>query len=213
MEDHYRHQYYEALDIAIFCITDRFDQPGYIMYRNLASLLVSAANGQVCDQYFDNVTTFYKDDFDRPLLSAQLQNFGASFAEKTEKTETISLGECMTFLRSLSLAHKSFFSEVCRLANLILVMPATNAVSDLRFLAMRRLKTYLRSTMSQSRLNHVMLLSINREKVDKLGIDVIADQFVQGSEHRLRHFGKFASNTFRLLENCNVIIYCTCNSL
>ena len=60
---------------------------------------------------------------------------------------------------------------------------------------MRRLKTYLRSTMSQSRLNHVILLSINRKKVDNLDIDVIANQFVQGSEHRLRHFGKIASNT------------------
>ena len=51
----------------------------------------------------------------------------------------------------------------------------------------------LRSTMCQSRLNHVMLLSINREKVDQLDIDVIADRFVQGSEHRLRQFGKFAT--------------------
>ena len=59
---------------------------------------------------------------------------------------------------------------------------------------MRRLKTYLRSTMSQSRLNHVMLLSINREEVDKLDIDVIADEFVQGCEHRLRQFGKFTNN-------------------
>ena len=195
VEDHYRHQYYEALDIAIFSITDRFNQPGYVMYKNLESLLVSAANGQVCDQYFENVTKFYKDDFDRPLLSAQLQNFGTYFAEKTEKKEIISLGECVTFLRGLSLAHKSFFSEVCRLAHLILVMPATNAVSERSFSAMRRLKSYLRSTMSQSRLNHVMLLSINQEKVDQLDIDVIADQFVQGSEHRLRHFGKFAANT------------------
>ena len=165
------------------------------MYKNLESLLASAANGQVCDQYFENVTKFYKDDFDRPLLSAQLQNFGTYFAEKTEKKEIISLGECVTFLRGLSLAHKSFFSEVCRLAHLILVMPATNAVSERSFSAMRRLKTYLRSTMSQSRLNHVMLLSINQEKVDQLDIDVIADQFVQGSEHRLLHFGKFAANT------------------
>ena len=138
------------MDIAIFRITDRFDQPGYVMHKNLESLLVSAANGYVCYQYFDNVTTFYKDDFDRPLLSAQLQKFGTSFAEKTEETETISLGECMTFLRGLSLAHKLFFSEVCRLAKLILVMPATNAVSGRSLSAMRRLKTYLRSTMSQS---------------------------------------------------------------
>ena len=195
VEDHYRRQYYEVLDIAIFCITDRFDQPGYVMYKNLESLLVSAANTQVYDQYFENVTTFYKDDFDRSLLSAQLQNFGTCFAEETEKMETVSLEECVTFLRGLSLGHKSFFTEVCLLAHLILFMPATNAVSERSFSAMRRLKTYLRSTMSQSRLNHVMLLNINRGKVDQLDINVIADQFIQGSEHRLPHFGKFSSNT------------------
>ena len=100
----------------------------------------------------------------------------------------------MAFLRDLSLPLKSFFSEVCRLACLILVMPATNAASKRSFSAMRRLKTYLRSTMRQSRLNHLLLLNINREKVDQLDIDVIGDEFVRGSEHRLRQFGKFTAN-------------------
>ena len=59
---------------------------------------------------------------------------------------------------------------------------------------MRRLKTYLRSSMRQSRLNHVMLLNINREKVDQLDIDVIVDEFVVDSEHRLHQFGKFRAN-------------------
>ena len=63
VKDLYRCQYYEVLDIAITSITNRFDQPGYAMYKNLEGLLVSAANGEVCDQYFENVTTFYKDDF------------------------------------------------------------------------------------------------------------------------------------------------------
>ena len=195
VEDHYRHQYYEALDIAITSITTRFDQPGYAMYKNLESLLVCAANGQDCDEYFDHVTSLYKDDFDRALLSAQLQNLRTWFADREPRTTgTVSLGECVAFLQGLSLAQKSFFSEVCQLARLILVMPATNAVSERCFSTMRRLKTYLRSTMSQSRLNHVMLLSINRERVDKLDINVIADEFVQGSEHRLRLFGKFTTN-------------------
>ena len=56
---------------------------------------------------------------------------------------------------------------------------------------MRRLKTYMISTMNQSR-NHVMLLNMNKEKVDKLNIDEIADNFVQGSENSLRQFGKFS---------------------
>ena len=126
VEDHYRRQDYEVQDIAIASITNRFDQPGYVMYKKLEGLLVSAANGQVYDQYFETVTTFYKDDFDRALLSAQLQNFGTCFAEKPE---IVSLGECVAFLRGLSQAQKSFFSDVCRLAHLILVMPAIRTLS------------------------------------------------------------------------------------
>lgn len=189
VEDHYRLQYFEVLDIAIASITDRFNhQPGYAVYKRLEGLLVNAANGETYDQYFDSVTTFYKDDFDRGLLSAQLQNLTTWFAGNT-----VSLKECLAFLRALPQAQKSFFSEVCRLVNLTLVMPATNAVSERSFSAMRRLKTYLRRTMRQSRLNHVMILSINRQKVE-LDIDVIADEFVRANEHRLRQFGKFTGN-------------------
>jgi len=47
-------------------------------------------------------------------------------------------------------------------------MPATNASSERAFSALRRLKTYLRNTMSQERLNHVMLLHVHKEMTDKL---------------------------------------------
>jgi hypothetical protein len=107
VEVHYRQLYYEALDLAATCITNCFDQPGYVMYKNLESLLLSAANGQINDQDFDAVTAFHKDDFDRSLLSAQLQNLGTWFVEK--KMESVSLGECVAFLRTLS-HHPSPFS-------------------------------------------------------------------------------------------------------
>ena len=80
---------------------------------------------------------------------------------------------------------------MCLLARLIIVMPASNAVSERSFSAMRRLKTYLRSTMRQSRLNHLLLLNLNQEKVDQLDIDAVGDEFIRGSEYRLRQFGKF----------------------
>ena len=85
----------------------------------------------------------------------------------------------------MSSTQKEFFSEICTLARYILVMPATNAVSERSFSTMRCLKTYLRSTMRQSRLNHLLLLNINKQKIDNLDINIIADEFVQGSEHRL----------------------------
>ena len=66
----------------------------------------------------------------------------------------------------------------------------TNASSERSFSSMRRLKTYLRNTMCQSRLNHVMLLNIHQEKLDALSMDDIAGEFIQGNDHKLRLFGR-----------------------
>ena len=52
--------------------------------------------------------------------------------------------------------------EVYKLLRLTLVLPATNAVNEHSFSALRRVKTYLRSTMNQSRLNHLMILHAHK---------------------------------------------------
>ena len=45
--------------------------------------------------------------------------------------------------------------------------------------------------MNQTGLNHVMVLNIYKELLDKLDFSVIANEFIAGSEHRLRYFGRF----------------------
>ena len=72
---------------------------------------------------------------------------------------------------------------------LLLVMPATNASSECSFSALRRIKTYLRTTMTQQRLNHLMLLHVNKEKTDALDLLQVGRDFVAGREGRLRTFG------------------------
>ena len=76
---------------------------------------------------------------------------------------------------------------------LLLVMPATNATSECSFSVLRRLKNYLRSTMSQPRLNHVMVLSIYKELLDELDLYAVGNEFVGSSEYRLRPFGTFTA--------------------
>ena len=65
-----------------------------------------------------------------------------------------------------------FFGQLCRVAHLILVMPATNAVSERSFSTLRRVKSYLRSTMNQQRLNHLMIASIYKESLDAMDFDI-----------------------------------------
>ena len=91
----------------------------------------------------------------------------------------------------MTIAQRCFFSEVCSLIHLALVMPATNAASDRNFSSMRRLKTYLRSKMLQSCLNHIMLLHVDENRVDNLNLELTGIEFVHSSEHRHQQLGHF----------------------
>ena len=82
-------------------------------------------------------------------------------------------------------------SEVCTLVKLIVVSPATNAVSEQSASGLRRIKTYLRSTMSQQRLNSLMVLHVHKDKTDQLDLKLCLNEFVTGSEHRSTLFGHF----------------------
>ena len=76
-------------------------------------------------------------------------------------------------------------SAVCKLLSLVLIMPATNAVCERSFSCLRRLKSYLRATMSQSRLNNVMVFHVHKNLTDKLSLVDIGNNFISGSSHRV----------------------------
>ena len=80
---------------------------------------------------------------------------------------------------------------MCILAKLIIVMPATNSSSERSFSAMRRVKSYLRSTMSQERLNNLMILHVHQDYTDTINLIDVANDFVCKSERRSQLFGHF----------------------
>ena len=71
------------------------------------------------------------------------------------------------------------------IAKLVYVMPATNANSERFLSALQRLKSYLRNSMTQERLN------VHKEKIDELILEDVARDFVNDNEHRVHIFGKF----------------------
>ena len=50
VKDHYRVVYFEALDLIISCIENRFDQPGYKIYGKVQMLLLKAAASESYDE-------------------------------------------------------------------------------------------------------------------------------------------------------------------
>lgn len=189
VEDHYRQIYNEVLDLAISTITSRFDQPGYALYRRSEDLLIKSVRGEDASSELDAVVTFYGDDFDRYRLESQLQTLAAQFQENPDRSKLL-LRDIVNYLKTHTAAERVIFSEVVTLVKIVLVNPATNAVSERTFSAMRRLKTYLRSTMLQKRLNAVMVLHVHKERTDSLSMVDLANQFVC-NEHRMSVFGTF----------------------
>ena len=83
------------------------------------------------------------------------------------------------------------FSEIVTLMKLILVMPATNATSERTFSALRHVKTYLQSIITQDRLNHLMFLHTQWEATDALDISAVGSDFVSAPDGRRFIFGRF----------------------
>ena len=57
-------------------------------------------------------------------------------------------------------------SEVHKLLKVYLTIPVTTASSEFNFSALKCIKTYLRNSMTQSRLNHCMLLHVHKDRTD-----------------------------------------------
>ena len=188
IEGYYRQAYFEVLDVICSTIEDKFRQPGYQLYSNLEQLLLKAVCKENYSSEFDFVTKFYGPDLNVHALEMQLQIFATNFIREGKKT---SIKDILKYLRNISSAQRALLSEICIIAKLILVMPATNAVSERSFSALRRVKTYLRSTMKQTRLNHLMILHVHKDITDSLNLNDIGNEFVRCSEHRLSVFGHF----------------------
>ena len=78
------------------------------------------------------------------------------------------------------------------LVKLLLVMPATNAESERIFSAMKRIKTYMRATTSDNRLNHLMIMHVHKDDLDAIDEAKVANDFVERKADRQRIFGKIA---------------------
>ena len=74
---------------------------------------------------------------------------------------------------------------------LLFVIPATNTSSEHSFSALRGIKTYLRSTMTQARLNHIMIMNIHKHLIDEPDIVHMAKLCIAKHPHRLEIFGSF----------------------
>ena len=167
VKSYYRRIYFEVLDLAVTSIKDRFDQPGFKIYSNTEQLLFKACSGENYMEELRTFCDFYRDDLSKDDLEAELVVLKRLFQAK-KQGRTISA--LKTTLQSLSSAQQILIGHVCRVFKLLMVMPATNCTSERSFSTLKRVKTYIRNTMTQDRLNHLMMIHCHQEISDSIDL-------------------------------------------
>ena len=164
----------------------RFDQGAITVLRDVEALILQAANGGKV-HIPESVATLYKNDIDVDKLKIQLQMLPdlVTHVRKVTKIDTV----CQA-MEEKRVAQK-LLSEVHTLLKLYLTVPATSATSERANSVLKRVKSYLRSTMSQQRMNNCFICHALKERTDKVCLTKIATIFVSANENRLKYFGKF----------------------
>ena len=80
------------------------------------------------------------------------------------------------------------FLQVEMLVRLLLTIPCSGAEAERSFSCLRRLKTYMHNSMTQTRLNHLAVLHVHQEMTDNVDIVAIAKEFLSKCDSRLSMF-------------------------
>ena len=145
-EAQWRLHFIEAVDIVEAELSRRFDQAG----------MKVAAQSE---------TTLPK-TFNRSSLQMQL----TLLSDMTKDNIFRSVPDVAEFISALHPQTRGLFKEVEAFIELCLFLPVSAAPSETSFSSLRRLKTWMRSTMSRKRLTHLAVMHIHSHILDRVDV-------------------------------------------
>ncbi|XP_043197372.1 zinc finger MYM-type protein 1-like [Amphibalanus amphitrite] len=184
----YRRQFFEVLDLLTNQLKERFTQPTFEKAREVERVLEDASAGR--DVSVPAVVReLYGDDLDLARLEVQLKMLPDVVGGGRNSVHEV-LQALVDSKQTGGAVFQRMMSEVLTLAKLYLTVPVTTATAERCFSSLRRIKSYIRSTMGQGRLNAAMLCATHRQRVDELNVDLIATEFFGANDRRRSFFGR-----------------------
>jgi hypothetical protein len=171
-----RNLYLPFIDHLIAELTDRLilNEPRFIAQYLIPSALRDLTHEKITNLYFtfgDDIPAADNQEFIR-----EVQRWKARWADVDDKPAT--LADSLRAIRTPEL-----YPNVYRILEILLCMPVSSASAERSFSVMRRLKTYLRSTMTGDRLSSLAILHSYRET--DINVDKIIETFAALKPRRL----------------------------
>ena len=157
VEEQMRAIYYQLIDTTTAQLSQRFDPTsrGIATYRKLESFVI---DGKVDA---DIVHTYPELD---GTLSTQLAMFRSQWTYTT-------VSGAVDAMQAMSEDVRRLFLQVERLLRLLLICPVSSCEAERSFSSQRRLKTWLRNNMTQSRLNSIAVCNVHQNLLDNINLE------------------------------------------
>ena len=173
-EERYCQAYFEVLDLA----GGEIEKPTTKIFRKFQKLLPNISEERL----------IWLMKIQLPMLPDAISTaFAGSLIRVQKVTNVRTIAD--TFNQSEIV--KGMLSEVDKLLRGYLTFPVTSATAERSFSSLRRIKTFLRSTMTHQRLNNLFLLYVHTAQTESLDLVAVAKEFVSANSRRLNYFGKF----------------------
>ena len=161
--------YFPIIDALLSELKRRFDEKNRVIMVAL----------QACNP---SSPSFLDPEIVKPLVEAYQMDYSSLAVEAPLVVNMLSkiadLNEISDALKELA-PLKTAFPTVIKLLQLGMTISVTSAKCERTFSTLKRVKSYLRSTMTEERLANLAILSIERDCTDQLDHDEVLKEFSQ----------------------------------
>ena len=123
--DQYRKQFYQAIDVLISSVRDRFDQPSFLVFENLESLLIKTLKGEETSAEMKIARKKYATDVNMSDLNVEPATFKVLMKDK----QIEHFHDLLKEMRLLENPEKKFLVNVCKICRILTVNPASSATA------------------------------------------------------------------------------------
>lgn len=181
-----RVEYYKLLGTVDVQLRKRFEQSGLETLEQLEKVVLTGNTDDVVDQY---------PELNKKKLEIELAMFTSKYTYKSSTEAAQRLRDMLPEVRGLS-------DQVESLMRFLLIVPTSSAEAERNFSALRRLKSWLRSTMKKKRLNNVAVCHIYQDQLDNMNRRALCQQFIDANDRRknvFRSFFKYNRSSYQLV--------------
>lgn len=185
-KEYFQSLYFQALDSCTSCQNYRFASEAFKRAQLTEHVMLAKIRGDTDTPAWDN-TALCK-DVDMGRLEIQLDMLGDTCRARSLTIR--SMHDLKDFFTS-EMGLKGLFSEVVKAIKVFYTLPVTTCRAERSFSALRRLKTYLRSTMTAPRLTHLAILYTHKGHTDRIDLKKVTNEFIDACDQSRCVFSKF----------------------